>query len=221
MFIEQRWFDDAKIGMSGGPTYSTSVKMLRGGWETRNSLWQNPRRNYTVAVTDRNTDLISEMLDLFADTAGALNGFRIKDWTDCKSCRPLQTTAATDQMIGIGDGTTYYFRLVKKYGAGYSRRIMKPVVGTVSVAVGGIPLSAGNWFLDPVNGVVILKDAPAVGAEVTAGFQFDVPVRFGDDSLQLIMQYHQLGGTGDFSLMEIRIREEINIAAYDAQRALL
>ena len=62
--------------------------------------------------------------------------------------------------------------------ASMARRITRPVAGSVSVAVGGVATAA--FAVEP-GGLVVLDAAPAAGAVVTAGFAFDVPVRFAED----------------------------------------
>jgi uncharacterized protein (TIGR02217 family) len=57
-----------------------------------------------------------------------------------KSCRPDSAPMPLDQALGTGDGTRASFPLVKNYGEGetaYARPIVKPVPGTLRVAVGG------------------------------------------------------------------------------------
>ena len=94
---------------------------------------------------------------------------------------------ALDQAIGVGDGTTTAFQLTKRYGASfdpYLRPITRPVAGSVKLAVAGVEVMSG-WAVDVATGVVTFSVAPAVGAAVTAGFLFDVPVRFDTDRLDV------------------------------------
>ena len=77
--------------------------------------------------------------------------------------------------------------LTKRYGASfdpYLRPITRPVAGSVKVAVAGVELMSG-WAVDVATGVVTFTSAPATGAAVTAGFLFDVPVRFDTDRLDV------------------------------------
>ena len=81
---------------------------------------------------------------------------------------------------------TATFQLVKRYGSGlrdHVRLISKPVAGSVVVAVNGTP--AANFTVDTTAGLVTFQagSIPGVGVEVTAGFEFDVPVRFDTDAL--------------------------------------
>ena len=209
MFIERRFFDDIRVGAVGGPEYRTTVKTMRGGAEHRNSLWADPLRSFNVALGLRDNDGIQDILNFSADTRGAAAGFRIKDWSD---------HVAINQRIGVGDGLSYFFRLVKSYGLTYQRRILKPVAGTVAVTVDGV---SAVVYLDTVNGVVVFKNPPAVGVLIDASFEFDVPVRFASDMTDITMAYHAKGSQTSVEIKEIRVREMIDIAAYDTQRALL
>src|SRR3546814_8684127 len=99
---------------------------------------------------------------------GSARGFRLRDPFDGNS----GASSAIDQQIGIGDGAATRFAIVKHYGA-HRRRITRPVTGSVRVAVDGEETAA---FTIAPGGWIALGEAPAVGAVVTAGFAFDVPV---------------------------------------------
>ncbi|MFN3591545.1 MAG: TIGR02217 family protein, partial [Thermaurantiacus sp.] len=132
--------------------------------------------------------------------------FRWKDWSDYKSCLPSASPSATDQIIGEGDGSTTQFQLVKVYASGaqsYSRRIVKPVAGTVLLALDGIAQGSG-WSVDPATGVVSFAAAPGNGVIVTAGFEFDVPVRFDTDRLDVTLDIERMGSIASIPLIEIR-----------------
>lgn len=220
-FLEQRFTDTIRPGASGGPAYMTTIKRLRGGAEHRNALWANPLRSYSAVLSARNVDTLVEQLDFLADTHGMLNGFRLKDWSDYKSCDPAQAISATDQNVGTGDGVTYYFRLTKRYGSSYFRRISKPVFATIVVALDGVIIDDALWFLDATNGVIVFLTAPSNGVNITVGFEFDVPVRFASDALELVMLVYHTGNTGSIGFTEVRVRETIDTAEYDEIRAIL
>lgn len=101
------------------------------------------------------------LVAFFRARKGRAYGFRFKDWTDYK---------AANQSIGSGDGTTTTFPLTKTYSSGgvtETRRITKPVAGTVSILVGGIP-QAGRWAVDTATGMVSFSDyAPRDIAGIT------------------------------------------------------
>jgi uncharacterized protein (TIGR02217 family) len=112
---------------------------------------------------------------------------------------------AADQALGEGDGVTTRFQLVKRYGdrdEALVRRITRPVAGSVAVAVDSMTVATG-WALDARGGVVF-DMAPADGAEVTAGFRFDVPVRFEEDRLAVSRVTFLAGEAASVPLIEVR-----------------
>ena len=120
--------------------------------------------------------------------------------------RSSQTPVATDQPIGTGDGTKTAFQLVKRYASGaqsWTRAITKPVAGSATIALGGAPQASG-WSVDETTGVVTFASAPTAGVAVTAGFTFDVPVRFDTDTLDVTLDVERLGSITSIPLLEIR-----------------
>jgi uncharacterized protein (TIGR02217 family) len=110
--------------------------------------------------------------------------------------------AATDQLIGTGDGILDRFELTKTYGTGEQRRITRPVPGSVRVALDGVEVSSG-WTLEPL-GVIRFAEAPEAGTSVTAGFEFDVPVRFSEDQIEVNRATFLAGEAPSVPLIEIR-----------------
>ncbi len=220
-FLDEQIGTDIRPVMSGGARFATEIKMGRSGHEFRNRRWAEPLREFSMSFSSRSMDAVLDMLEFAYRTAGAWLGFRMKDWVDFKSCPPRQTPIATNQALGTGDGSEYYFKMNKSYGAQYTRRIYKPIASTIMVAVNGTTLAQSEWFVDDVNGVIVFKDAPANNAVLTWGGEFDVPVRFEEDILETLTHYHALGQSGNIGLREIRIQEDIDTAAYDTQRAAL
>jgi len=205
-FHEVRFPDDISRGARGGPERRTRIVELASGDEERNSPWADSRRRYDAAYGIRRADDLAAVVAFFEARHGRLYGFRWKDWSDYKSCLPSALPSATDQIIGEGDGSTTQFQLVKVYASGaqsYSRRIVKPVAGTVLVALDGIPQGSG-WSVDPSTGVVSFAAAPGNGVIVTAGFEFDVPVRFDTDRLDVTLDIERMGSIASIPLVEIR-----------------
>ena len=97
---------------------------------------------------------------------------------------------------------------MKTYGssfAPYSRPIVKPVGGTVRVAVNGIERNVGSGFnCDPATGLVTFTAAPPAGAVITAGFAFDVPVRFDTDRLDINLASFEADEAPAIPIVEIR-----------------
>ena len=75
------------------------------------------------------------------------------------------------------------------------------MAGSVVVAVDGFPVAA---TADAASGTVTLTQAPAPGVPVTAGFRFDVPVRFDTDHLDADLSAFEAGEIPDIPLLEIR-----------------
>jgi len=57
---------------------------------------------------------------------------------------------------------------------------------------------------DPLTGVVTFAVAPASGIAITAGFEFDVPVRFDTDTLDVTLDFERLGSITSIPLIEVR-----------------
>jgi uncharacterized protein (TIGR02217 family) len=182
---------------------------LASGFEERNSPWAHSRRRYDAGLGVRSLDDLAEVIAFFEARSGQLYGFRWKDWTDWKSCRPSAAPAALDQEIGVGDGSRREFELSKGYVSGaqsYQRPIRKPVEGTVRVAVAGVEMAVGvDASVDHVSGRVIFASAPAEGARVTAGFEFDVPVRFDTDRIRASLAGFSAGEIPSIPVVEVRV----------------
>ena len=205
-FHEVRFPDDISRGARGGPERRTQIVELASGDEERNASWANSRRRYDVAYGIRRADDLAAVVALFEARNGRLHGFRFKDWADHKSCLPSATPGPTDQAIGTGDGITTAFQLVKRYASGsqtWVRAITKPVAGTVRIALDGAE-QLGGWSVDTTTGVVTFATAPAEGVAITAGFAFDVPVRFDTDALDVTLDLERLGSITSIPLLELR-----------------
>lgn len=205
-FHEVRFPDNISRGARGGPERRTQIVELASGDEERNASWANSRRRYDVAYGIRRADDLAEVVAFFEARNGRLHGFRYKDWADYKSALPSQAITATDQQIGTGTGSLQAFQLAKRYTSGaqtWVRTITKPVTGTVRVALGMVEQMSG-WTLDTTTGVITFTTAPVNGVIVRAGFEFDVPVRFDSDSLDVTLDFERLGSITAIPLLEIR-----------------
>ena len=97
-------------------------------------------------------------------------------------------------------------RVTKRYTSGaqaWTRTIAKPVSGTVRVALGMVEQMSA-WTLDATTGTVTFTTAPGNGVIVRAGFEFDVPVRFDTDMLDVTLDIERLGSITSIPLLEIR-----------------
>lgn len=196
------------FGSSGGPERRTEIISLASGFEERNSSWAHARRHYDAGIGLRSLDDLHELIAFFEARRGMLHGFRWLDWADCKSCKPSSSPSAIDQVIGVGDGATASFGLQKTYVSGdesYVRPIGKPVAPTVELALAGEPVAPGDVAIDEVTGLVTFVTAPGVGIEITAGFEFHVPVRFDTDRVEINLAAFAAGEVPSVPIVEVRV----------------
>jgi uncharacterized protein (TIGR02217 family) len=192
---------------TAGPVRKTEIVTLGSGFEERNAVWANSRRAYDVGYGVKALDDLYAVIAFFEARMGRLYGFRLQDFTDCKSCAPGADVAATDQPIGTGDGTTTAFQLVKTYTSGpasWTRAIKKPAAGSVLIAVNGAAQTTG-FGVDSTTGLVTFTTAPANGAAITAGFAFDTPVRFDTDQLAINLANFSAGEIPSIPIVEVAI----------------
>lgn len=187
-FNDVRFPVGISYGSSGGPGFNTNIVELDSGATTRVSRWNGARHKYNAAHAIKSLTDLSAVKDFYMANRGAAIGFRYKDWFDYTSTIDgrvppfgLTTVSFLDQVIGAGDGTKTTFQLIKKYVSGAQtqvRNITKPVDGTVLVAKDSVNQTSG-WTVNTLTGIVTFTTAPAIGVVISAGFEFDVPVRFG------------------------------------------
>lgn len=183
------------FGASGGPVRTVDIVELANGREVRNTAQSRSRRRYNAVTGVKSVDDARTLSAFFEARSGRLHSFRFRDPIDFSS--GTDSPSATDQALAIADGSQSQFQLVKSYGDAV-RPITRPVDGTVLIAVNGN-------VVDHTRGVLglITIDAPAAGAVVTAGFLFDVPVRFDADGLVLSLDTQGAVNVSDVPLIEV------------------
>jgi uncharacterized protein (TIGR02217 family) len=208
-FHETRFPASLSFGAVGGPERRTEIVSLVNGYEERNSPWSHSRRRYDAGLGLRSLDDVATLVAFFEARQGQLYGFRWKDWSDYKSCLSSATPTALDQFIATGDEVTTQFDLIKEYASGvynYNRPISKPVEGTVRVALGGDELQESiDYTIDFIQGKIVFKTAPPSGAEIRAGFEFDVPARFDTDRIQTSVASFRAGDVPNIPVVEVRV----------------
>lgn len=197
------------FGATGGPERRNEIVQLVSGREKRNARQADARRYYDAGTGLRSLDDLHDVLAFFEARRGSLHGFRFRDPFDMKSCKPSQTPSSFDQQVAAGDGETARFALTKRYGAGPDavlRPIVKPVAGSVLVGVDGVGIVEGAGFtLDVETGEIVFATGaiPPEGASITAGFEFDVPVRFDTERLSVSLAAFKAGQIPAIPLVEI------------------
>lgn len=199
------------------PRTKTSIQVTSGGREQRNQEWEHPLYRFTLPEAPGRDWSVIEALKKhwLAVGRGPLKSWPWRDPLDFASRDLLVPNPVTDpavegddQSIGTGDGIATSFQLVKRYivgGETYTRTITLPVLDSVIVAIGGVTVDPADYTVTRPGGVVTFNTAPAADAAITAGFLFDVPVRFEDDDVfDGILRTYQVGGFADLSLIEVR-----------------
>ena len=205
------------FGARGGPERQTDIVQLASGHESRNSHVSQSRRRYDVGAGIKSLDDLHSLISFFEARHGQLYGFLFRDPMDFKSCPPQQEASANDQIIGQGDGVQTRFDLVKTYAddqGSYVRDISHPDGANVRVAIDGAPISSGSgssgsgtsaisatW--DAPSRQLVFTQPPQSGSVITAGFEFDVPVRFDMSQLDLSLESFGAGKTVNVALIEV------------------
>lgn len=206
--VSMQDFDDIRLPIAIGrhatveTEHAVSVVTTGSGHEARNADWAGARLRFDVGPGIRSEADVAALTAFFRARRGPARAFRFADPFDASSAAvPGVGVAPTDQRLGEGDGERTRFPLLKDYGDGAERRITRPVAGTVRVAVDGVPVT--RWSLEP-GGEVLFAVAPPAGAVVTAGFEFDVPVRFASDRLEVARATALAGEIASVPLVEVR-----------------
>lgn len=187
------------------PEFSTTISVTASGFERRNSLWSNARLRFDIGPGVRSDAELGQLIAFFRTRRGPARGFRLRDPSDFSSNGMVGKPGPVDQALGTGDGIRTDFALTKSYGndsAVQIRRITRPDFASLLVSIDGL-VQTGNWALEDL-GVIRFETAPAAGAIIRAGFEFDVPVRFAEDSLEVVGAAFAAGEAPNVPVVEIR-----------------
>lgn len=197
-FVEIQFPPDISYGSSGGPHYATDIVVSAGGHEQRNVSWAQARAKYNVAHGVKTKAQLEALIAFFRARKGRAYGFRFKDWTDY---------SVSDQVLGTADGVRTEFQLVKQYVSGgvtETRTISKPVAGSITIKNNGSAVVSGV-SVNTMTGLVTFTTPPASGHVISAGFEFDVPVRFDTDKLSATLEDYGIHSWMDIPLVEVRV----------------
>lgn len=188
---------DVSLGARGGPERVTDIVTLSSGREERNSRWAQSRRRYNAAYGVKSRADMQAVLAFFEERRGRFHSFL---WRDA-----LDHSSNGQQPLGTGDGETVGFQLMKRYGASfdpYLRVITKPVAESVVVFVDGV--ATLTFEVNDKSGIVTFNVAPGEGAVLTASFEFDVPVRFDTDRLDVELTSFDAAEAPSIPVIEVR-----------------
>lgn len=187
---------------SVAPGYSTQIVTSASGHEYRNADWAQARLRFDAGPGVRGDAELEKLVAFFRARRGPAQAFRFRDPFDHSSNEMTGVPSAFDQPIGTGNGVTSRFSLCKTYGEGEVRRITRPVAGTVKVAIDGLEQPSG-WSLE-AGGEIQFDTPPDAGANISAGYLFDVPVRFAEDRLEVNQASFKAGEMPSVPLIEVR-----------------
>ena len=195
-FLEIRFPESIAFNSSSILEFNTTIIKAKNGYEQRNINWNSNKMKFNIINGIKTKTELDELITFFRNVKGAGYGFRFKDFTDYQ---------AENQYIGVGDGETKEFQLIKAYRVSdnivYYRKITKPVISTVRVFINDI--ESKDFNIDLTTGLIALNTAPEIDSTIKASFEFDVPVRFENDIMEITMNSINSGNVKDIILAEI------------------
>ena len=206
-FHDIRFPIDISIGAEGGPVRRTQIVTLSSGHEERKSPWAGSRRRFNAGFGVKSLADLEQVIAFFEARHGRLHSFRWRDPFDWKSCSLSEAPAVTDQVIATADGTTTSFTLIKSYDSGaqnYQRFIRYPVDSTLRVAIDSVGQQSGtDYSFDTGTHQLVFTAAPPAGAVITAGYEYDIAVRFDTDQLSINMIDLKAGDIPSIPVIEV------------------
>lgn len=207
-FLETpRFPEDISYGSAGGPGFKTFIFEGHSGVEQRSITWTRAKGRWDVGYGVRDKADMDIVRAFFYNAHGRAVGFRFKDWSDY---------SVTDMNTGTGTGALATFLLVKKYVTGantYTRRIFKPIDGTLTIKVNSVTIPIGGGGsevdIDYTTGTLVFGASviPANGHAITWSGEFDVPVRFDTDQLEAAHEGFETETWGNIPLVELPLED--------------
>lgn len=199
---------------TGAPRTSTTIGVASLGVEQRNRNWVKPLYRLSNPECIACHDTIEDLRDHWMVTDGPHLTFPMRNPYDFASARlqaagRVPTLSAVDQLLGTGDGIEDTFQFRKTYTRNSftkTHSLVLPVESTVLVAIDAIEQAVGvDFTIDREAGTITFASPPGVGDLVTAGFLYDIPVRFeSDDVFEQILKAFETDGVAGLSLWEVR-----------------
>lgn len=208
MIDDIRLPEDWSRGSAGGPGFLTdSVRMVSGEID-RDERWEHELAQYDIAHNMKSPGDIAEIRKFHRLRRGSSRGFLLKDWLEYTSAEDGESDPdPLDQPLGTGDGAETVFAIVKRYSdtvTSYDRPIAWTVEGTVVVAVDGVELDPADFTVQRGAGTITFDAAPVDEAELTCGFEFDVPVHFVEDVVSVVYDAPAMRSIGQIPIEELR-----------------
>ena len=197
---------DVERGAEGGPEFKTIINTSASGSDEAVQQWTNPRRRWDISYGIQDITLLQSVITFFKGRRGRARGFLFRDWTDY---------TFTDQAIGTGDGTdgsdgTAAFQITKLYDDSvnpYTRNITRPTDGELVVSVDAVvKTETTHYTVDYSTGIITFTDGniPLAGEAITVTGEFDIPVRFDTDFLELSAEWAGAASLPGIEIIELK-----------------
>lgn len=202
-FVEIRFPTDISYGANGGAMFNTDIVTSYTGHEQRNINWDKARAKYSISLTNKMKTEIKDIIAFFYARRGKAIGFRFKDWLDYE---------VINQELAVGDGVKTQYQLMKVYDSGgiqYKRVITKPIRDTMVIRFNdGLNLEEDlDYTIDYATGIITFESnsIPTDNDLIIVSFEFDVPVRFDSDELNISTTDLNANTWSSIQLVELRI----------------
>ena len=197
-FHEVRLPEDVERGAQGGPRFKTTVLTLSSGHERRNIDWSQSRAEYDIGYGIQTKADLQAVISFFYARKGRAIGFRFKDWADYQ---------VNNQFWFTGTGSGSIYQLSKTYqDAGsftFIRELNKIVAGSLVVRFDTVITTA--YTVDLNTGLVTFNSPVGSGVVVTFDVEFDVPVRFDTDKLDVSVETFDAAAIPSIPVIELRV----------------
>lgn len=195
-FLEIRFPESISFNSSTILEFNTTIIQSKNGFEQRNINWNTNKMKFNIINGIKTKKELGELINFFKNVKWCAYGFRFKDWSDYEGKK---------EYIGLGDGTTKKFQLIKTYKINDNilcyRKITKPVISTIKIFIDNV--ETNNFDIDLTTGIITFNSAPKNNSKIQADFEFDVPVRFNNDVMEITMNSINSGNVKELELIEI------------------
>ena len=168
--------DTLAYGAKFGPSFKTTIVKTESGAEQRLGHWGRARRMGTVGFSIQGKAQMDALYAFFLARMGCLCGFRYSDQND--------RVAVLEPLVNLGGTLLQLQKTYSSGGVSSVRLITKPSLTTPAALYKDGAAMTGGYTVDTTTGIVTLSAAAPASAFTWSG-QFDTPVRFDTDSMEM------------------------------------
>lgn len=184
---------DVERGVRGGPSFRTTIVSLANGDENRNQEWETRRGAWNIGYGIQKREDMEEIYNFFHARRGMAYGFRFRDWMDYSV-----KEGPTLEVIGQ-PAKRQLARLHDDVIRPYTRVVRYPVADTLKVFVDYVLTEA--YTLDALGVLTFTGGDP--GDNVLTTFEYDIPVRFDTDTLEVELNTFREGRAPSIPIVEL------------------